>query len=132
MEQRRFLRAHLMKSNDLKRMSTDDLWELYQQVNSTLVEKIKLEKAKLIERLRKLESARTESRRTYPPVHPKYKNPDNPMEVWSCRGRQPRWVREQLKTGKRLDQLLIVAKGGAQFGDERRQSSPKVLEDSSV
>jgi DNA-binding protein H-NS len=103
-------------------MSTDELWELYEQVNSNLVEKIRAEKSELEERLRKLESVSTESRRPYPPVRPKYKNPDNPAEVWSGRGRQPWWVREQLKTGKSLDQLLIAAKNGAQFSDERRQS----------
>ena len=105
-----------MKSNKLKFMSSDELWELHQQVNSTLAKKIKIEKAKLTERLRKLGVVSTESRHAYPPVHPKYKNPDNPVEVWSGRGRQPRWVREQLKTGRRLDQFLIAAKGRHEQG----------------
>jgi DNA-binding protein H-NS len=100
-----------MDSNELRSMSTDELWDLHEKVNATLVEKIRVEKAKLIERLRKLESVSTVgvNRRPYPTVRPKYKNPFNPAEIWSGRGRQPRWVREQLKTGKNLDQLLIAS-----------------------
>ena len=111
-----------MKSNELKCMSTDDLWELHGTISSILFKRIEAEKAQLEERLRKLESVSAATRRPYPPVRPKYKNPDNPAEVWSGRGRQPWWVREQLTTGKSLDQVLIAAKNGAQFSDERRQS----------
>ncbi len=31
------------------------------------------------------------------PVPPKYRNPDNPGETWTGRGRQPKWVEEALK-----------------------------------
>ena len=95
-----------MKSNEFKSMSTDELWDLHETITSMLFKKIEAEKAELEERLRKLESG---GRRPYPPVRPKYKNPKNPAEVWSGRGKQPRWVRDQLKTGKRLDQFLIAA-----------------------
>jgi DNA-binding protein H-NS len=109
-----------MRSTEFSSMSTDELWQLYEQVSSNLFKRIQAEKAELEERLRKLGAVSTQSRRPYPPVHPKYKNPNNPAEVWSGRGRQPRWVREQLKTGKSLDQLLI-ASNGAQFSDVRRR-----------
>ena len=98
-----------MKSNKFESMSIDELWELHETIDSILFKKIEAEKAELEERLRKLESVSAASRRRYPPVRPKYKNPENSAEVWSGRGRQPRWVREQLKTGKNLDQLLIAS-----------------------
>jgi DNA-binding protein H-NS len=102
-----------MKSNALKSMSTDELWDLYEKVHSALADKVEAERVKLNERLRRIESVSTvgvnRARRPYPPVHPKYKNPINPAEVWSGRGKQPRWVRDQLRTGKRLDQFLIAA-----------------------
>ena len=98
-----------MKSNEFECMSTDELWELHETISSILFKRIEAEKAHLEERLRKLGSVSMESRRPYPPVRPKYKNHSNPAEVWSGRGKQPRWVRDQLKTGKRLDQLLIAA-----------------------
>jgi DNA-binding protein H-NS len=102
-----------MESNEFKSMSIDELWELLEKVNSALAVKIEAEQAKLNERLRRIESVgsvrENRVRRPYPPVQPKYKNPSNPAEVWSGRGKQPLWVKKQLKTGKKLDQFLIAA-----------------------
>jgi DNA-binding protein H-NS len=102
-----------MESKEFNCMSVDELWDLHETINSILFKKIEAEKAKLLERLRKLESVSTVGvkgvRRPYPPVRPKYKNPKNAAEVWSGRGKQPRWVRDQLRTGKGLDQFLIAA-----------------------
>lgn len=41
------------------------------------------------------------------PVPPKYRNPNNPHETWTGRGRQPRWVSELLEQGYTLEQLRI-------------------------
>ena len=94
-------------------MSTDQLLDLYQKVQLMLADKLQAEKDKIEERLRRIRSvsgvATTERvRRPYPPVFPKYKNPKNPTEIWSGRGKQPLWVREQLEAGKKLDQFLIA------------------------
>lgn len=40
-------------------------------------------------------------------VAPKYRNPENSLETWSGRGRQPVWVRDQIAGGKTLDDLAI-------------------------
>lgn len=37
----------------------------------------------------------------------KYRNPDNPFEAWSGRGRKPKWVKEWLDKGASLDELVI-------------------------
>ncbi len=42
-------------------------------------------------------------------VAPKYQNPLDPQQKWTGRGRQPNWVKEQLKIGHELEDLLIVA-----------------------
>ena len=102
-----------MESNQLKSMSTDELLDLYEKVRLMLVDRIQAEKAKLEERLSRVKSvggvvSRDRLRRPYPPVLPKYKNPKNPTEIWSGRGKQPLWVREQLEAGKKLDQFLIA------------------------
>jgi len=94
-------------------MSTDELWDLHKKVDSTLADKLQAEKAKIEERLRRIKSvggvvSRNRVRRPYPPVPPKYKNPKNPTEIWSGRGKQPLWVREQLEAGKNLNQFLIA------------------------
>jgi DNA-binding protein H-NS len=41
------------------------------------------------------------------PVKPKYRNPADKAETWAGRGRQPRWVVDALKSGKKLDDFLI-------------------------
>ena len=102
-----------MESKQLKSMSTDQLMDLYQKVQLMLADKLQAEKDKIEERLRRIKSVggvaiAERVRRPYPPVLPKYKNPEKPTEIWSGRGKQPLWLREQLKTGKRLDQFLIA------------------------
>jgi DNA-binding protein H-NS len=109
-----------MESDSLRSISIDELWSLHEQVISTLVRRIAEEKAKLEARLRMLEYAYgaigrndraaspSRTRRPYPKVISKYQNPKNPAERWSGRGKQPRWVRAQLKAGKRLEHLLIA------------------------
>ena len=98
---------------EFKSVSIEELWSLHQQVTSTLVHRIAQEKAKLEERLRRLEYSGiavspNRTRRPYPKVLPKYQNPRNPAERWSGRGKQPRWVRAELKAGKRLEHFLIA------------------------
>ncbi|MCQ0969537.1 H-NS histone family protein [Paracoccus sp. TK19116] len=41
------------------------------------------------------------------PVAPKYANPADPTMTWTGRGRKPRWVQENLKQGKQLEDLAI-------------------------
>ena len=41
------------------------------------------------------------------PVAPKYRNPANPDQVWSGRGRQPTWFREAIVAGTEPDDLKI-------------------------
>ncbi len=38
---------------------------------------------------------------------PVYRNPSNSAETWTGRGRQPKWVREALARGLRLEDLTI-------------------------
>ena len=95
-----------MENSDLKSMAIDDLWQLHEQVTAKLARELVIQKARLEERLRKLGSA---SRRPYPKVLPKYRNPKNPAETWSGRGKQPRWLTAQLRSGKKAKDILIRA-----------------------
>jgi DNA-binding protein H-NS len=99
-----------VKNKDLKTMSVDELWSLHQEIRPILSAKLDAEKQELERRLARLDG-RVErqkmARRPYPKVHPKYRNPDSPSETWSGRGKQPRWVGVQLKSGKKVDDLLI-------------------------
>jgi DNA-binding protein H-NS len=88
-------------------MSLEELWNLHEKIAGELTHKMMLEKAKLEERLTKLSTASRSERRAYPKVLPKYRNPKNPSETWAGRGKQPRWLAAQLRSGKKLDQFLI-------------------------
>lgn len=41
------------------------------------------------------------------PVKPKYRNPKNPTDTWTGRGRRPRWLEAELKKGKSVKSFLI-------------------------
>jgi DNA-binding protein H-NS len=104
-----------MKPHDLESMSVEDLWSLHEFVASVLTRKISAEKTRLDERLRQLDlggepdqvKKMSRVRRPYPQVFPKYRNPAKPSETWAGRGKQPRWLTAQLRSGKRLDDFRI-------------------------
>jgi len=91
---------------ELDRMNTNDLWSLHLEISQLLQQRIHQEKLRLEERLKLLLSP-VSGRRSYPPVPPKYRNPDQPSETWAGRGKQPRWLVAQLGSGKRIDDFRI-------------------------
>jgi DNA-binding protein H-NS len=112
----------IMKRDELARMSSDDLWSLYVEVSQLLEQRIKKEKLQLDERLKRLQSPVSEHR-PYPPVSPKYRNPDQPSETWAGRGKQPRWLVAQLKSGRRIEDFRIQVRNKRQISDRRAESS---------
>ena len=46
-------------------------------------------------------------RRVKTPVAPKYRNPADPAQTWSGRGKRPRWFNDALKAGKKEKDLAI-------------------------
>lgn len=40
-------------------------------------------------------------------VAPKYRNPANAKDIWTGRGRQPRWMAELVAAGKKVEDFLI-------------------------
>jgi DNA-binding protein H-NS len=38
---------------------------------------------------------------------PKYRNPLKASETWSGRGKKPRWLTKQLKSGRKMDDFRI-------------------------
>jgi DNA-binding protein H-NS len=104
---------------DFNSMSVDELWALHLEISSVLASKIASEKTKLENRLQQLQSSSGSSesvrreRRPYPQVFPKYRNPAKPAETWAGRGKQPRWLTAQLKSGKKLDDFRIQPASGS-------------------
>jgi len=105
-----------VKQARLKLMSSDELWILRQEVSASLAAKLTAEKALVEKRLTQLKQVGVEPkvgaperRRLYPPVLPKFRNPDEPSETWAGRGKQPRWLRKQLGSGRLIDDFRIGA-----------------------
>ena len=100
-----------MRGNDLSSMSIDELWKLHQEVTPELARKLQAKKARLEQRLHQLQgtdnvSGLYRSRRSYPPVPPKYRNPTNPTDLVRPREAAPvDW--SQIQAGRRLDDFLI-------------------------
>jgi hypothetical protein len=53
---------------------------------------------------------------------PKYRNPENPAETWSGKGKRPTWVEAALAEGKRLESLEIADDRPV---TKKRQSPPE-------
>jgi DNA-binding protein H-NS len=123
-----------MRKLDLDAMDFDELWLLHEELTKILAEKIRAEKHKLERRLAQLSRGeqvgevpnppnvqRTDRpRRKYPKVLPKYFNPSAPLETWSGRGKQPRWVVAALRSGHKLEDLRIPASKEASRKEGRR------------
>src|SRR5262245_59250395 len=107
-----------MKVIDLRSIPAEELWKLFEVATAQLGNKLAAEKAKLQEReerLRKLQSVgiviNPDVRRPYPKVRPKYRNPRNPAETWTGRGKRPRWLMAELRSGEKLENFLIARPG---------------------
>ncbi|WP_309144917.1 H-NS histone family protein [Bradyrhizobium sp. CCGB20] len=98
-----------MKMTGLKSMSVDELWSLHEKVSAALARRITAETVKRLRTIGAVDKlARTgRKRRPYPPVRPEYRNPKNPVQTCSGRGKLPRWLSPQLRAGRTLEYFLI-------------------------
>jgi DNA-binding protein H-NS len=105
----------IMPQEKLQSKSIDELWALREEI--AVVAKMAIEKDMLEDRLTLLNRARgratdrksteTSSRRQYPIVHPKFRNPDEPSQTWAGRGERPRWLVAKLRLGRAIDDFRI-------------------------
>jgi DNA-binding protein H-NS len=110
------------KKLNLDAMSIDEMWQLHEEISRVLSVRLTSEKRELEKRLAQLRLEKdmrhsvsvdaplrdaSRERRKYPRVFPKYRNPDEPSETWSGRGKQPRWLATALKTGHTIEEFVI-------------------------
>lgn len=105
-------------------MSVDEMWQLHEEISRVLSVRLTSEKRELEKRLAQLRheteirqpeqteptepsSAAPAPRRKYPRVLPKYRNPKEPSETWSGRGKHPRWLAAALDAGHTIEEFLI-------------------------
>jgi DNA-binding protein H-NS len=98
----------------LKSMSVAKLRDLRDQVDAAIAHKIKARRSELEMELSALERhapqglrGKTRGRGPRGPVPPKYRNPKDPSQTWAGRGLQPRWLKDAIKSGKKLEAFLI-------------------------
>ena len=103
-----------MKRSDLEILSADELWDMYHKITAMLQAKISAQRKVLEDQLAQLngrfrveETSETPERRPYPTVFPKFRNPEQPSEAWAGRGKKPRWLTAQLKSGKQIEDFRI-------------------------
>src|SRR5581483_7650126 len=108
---------------DLAAMSVDEMWQLHEEIGKILSVRLTSEKRELEKRLAQLRREREShqsgaederaspsprrERRADPRVFPKYRNPNEPSETWSGRGKQPRWLAAALKKGHTIEEFVI-------------------------
>jgi DNA-binding protein H-NS len=114
----------MSKKLNLHVMSIDEMWQLHEEVIRILSVKLTSEKRELEKRLAQLRREKKaipqsetidwqlrkdlpDKRRKYPKVFPKYRNPSDPSETWSGRGKQPRWLNAALEAGHVIEEFVI-------------------------
>lgn len=100
-----------MQRTRLERMGVDALWGLHLEVSELLSKKLEAKRKLLEDRIKqlgqKLPEMISEGRRPYPPVLPKFRNPEQPSETWAGRGKKPRWLTKQLRAGRKMEDFRI-------------------------
>jgi DNA-binding protein H-NS len=126
----------MTKKLNLAAMSIDEMWELHEEISRVLSVRLTSEKRELEKRLAQLRrekeahqpepedapslKAAPRERRKYPRVFPKYRNPNEPSETWSGRGKRPRWLAAALETGRTIEEF-VIGNAESNKGDVRRR-----------
>ena len=112
------------KKIEFESWSLDELWALHGEISGILSARIRAEKGELEKRLAVLSRGMVvtddlgdlqpvrdgKTRRKYPRVLPKYRNPHT-SETWSGRGKRPRWLVAAVKSGRKIEEFRISDTG---------------------
>jgi DNA-binding protein H-NS len=134
--------SQIMQKLNLQDMSVDEMWQLHEEISRILSVRLTSEKNELEKRLAQLRreddlrhvassglralDEPPRRRRKYPKVLPKYRNPRDPNETWSGRGKQPRWVSAALKAGQTMSEFAIDQVDAAKRSTNDRRRKARV------
>lgn len=103
-----------MSEINLENLSIAELDRLKNSIDSTIINKRQSELVELRQKIDDLIDASEftlqevlEAKPMRKPVQPKYRNPENPEQTWTGRGRRPRWVEDCISNGTDLEELAI-------------------------
>lgn len=123
----------MYKKIDLEAMPLDEMWALHEEIGQVLSVRLTSEKRELEKRLAQLRGEKEaklvepsegapRERRKYPRVYPKYRNPNEPSQTWSGRGKKPRWLTAALRTGHSIDEFIIANQDTGDDSSQRRRA----------
>lgn len=94
--------------------SIEDLVNLIKNAESMLEQKVAERKKEAKKEIKELASVYGfelndlfENKRVKKSVPVKYRHPENPTLSWTGRGRQPNWLKEELETGKSINEFEV-------------------------
>ena len=104
-----------MKQSAIDTLSVKELSELQEKIEIALVERKASEKSEVMAKLAALaeksgfglDELFGKGRMKGSKVAAKYRNPADPAQTWSGRGRMPLWIKAHADKGTKLDKFLI-------------------------
>lgn len=107
-----------MAALNVEKMTLKDLVDLNQRVQKAIVVAKERERAEIKQKIAQLAEtsgfsvgelfgAKASAGRSKSTGVAKYRNPDNPSETWTGRGRKPNWLVGRLAKGAKLDDFEI-------------------------
>lgn len=104
-------------AQSLETMGFDELLSLRERLDTLIAQRISAEERELEQRLARIKrlklspGADVEADKTEEPrprkLPARYRNPEDPSQTWAGRGLQPRWLKQALKSGKKLSYFLV-------------------------
>ncbi len=105
----------MSKKINLSNLNVQELKELQREISRMIKVKLVEEKNAVLKQMKELAEKsgfsfnellndKAVKRQT---VAPKYRNPKNPMQTWSGRGKKPKWVQEYIDNEGKIEDLLI-------------------------
>jgi len=109
----------MLKDAQLAKMSVKDLLSLQRRVETAIEARKERDKEAVKEKMEKLardsgynigELFGGKAGKKRAPVAVKYRDPKNPENTWTGRGRMPRWLAAKVKSGQKRERFLIKKK----------------------
>ena len=105
----------MARPSNLEKMSLAELTQMQARIERLKVDKQNAERLALRKRLTDIAKEHgfdihdlfDGRRRVKGSVAVKYRDPDNPANTWTGRGRPPRWLAAAMTTGKSRDDFLV-------------------------
>jgi len=107
----------MARNGDLEKMSYAELAKMQADIERLKVEKQNAERATLRQRLTdmakqagfEIQDLFGRGRKGKGSVAPKYRDPNNPENTWTGRGRPPRWLAAATKGGKAKKEDFLIS-----------------------